>query len=171
MLNDGLFVRIPKDLNFENVGALVKSKIPESPDNGYSWFYPPDNQEPVNDSYWVWISKNPIKGSQNKAYSVQREIAAEKDYQDCRAREVIAGLVAEYSRSGTFLCEDFWTRCLDTQDGYQVVVGFGRSGLDVKGLNFNNDDIGVLGLLRWRPAEVRSSVLGSEVDRGITNLS
>lgn len=160
MLNDGLFVRIPKDLTFENSGTLVKSKLPESGDNGYRWFYPLDDQEPVDDSYWVWISKNPIEESGGKSYPAQQEMAAEHVYQDCRAREVVAGLVAEYCRSGTILCENVWARCLDTRYGNQVVVGFDRSGLFLNFTSSDDDFLAVLGILRWRPAEVRSSVLG-----------
>jgi hypothetical protein len=160
MLDAGLILRMPKDLTLEKIGALVKLMLPGSGENGYEFFYPPEKQEHAGGSYWLWSSTTRIKDSGNKSYPVQRKMAAEQGYQDSHAREVAARLFAEFSLSGTFLCNDWYARCLDTRNGYPIVVGFGRSGLYVRSLNYGHAHIAVLGLLRWPPAEVRSSVLG-----------
>jgi hypothetical protein len=158
----GLFVRMPKDLNLENTGALLKLKLPESGENGYQCFFPPMKQEHAGrSSFWMWSSTVRIKNSENERYPIQKLITRDRGYQDSHAREVVARLFAEFSLSGTFLCNDWFARCLDARNGYPIVVVFGRSGLGMRNLNYDYDNIAVLGVSRWRPAEIRPSVLGS----------
>jgi hypothetical protein len=156
--DSGLFVRMPKDLNLENTGALVKLKLPGSGKNGYEVFFPPQKQEHAGGSYWLWSSTIQIMGSGGKDYPNQQIVTGEHGYQDSHAREVAALCFAEFSLSlsETFLCEDWYARCLDTRGSNQVVVGFGRSGLCVLTDDYDLDYFAVLGLLRWPPTEVRS---------------
>jgi hypothetical protein len=151
---------MPEDLNLENTGALVKLKLPGSGENGYEVFYPPEKQEHAGGSYWLWSSTIRIMGSGNKDYPHQQIVTGEHGYKDSHAREVAALRFAEFSLSlsETFLCDDWYARCLDTRGPFpcQVVVGFGRSGLNVFDNSSDYDCLAVLGLLRWPPAEVRS---------------
>lgn len=151
LIGKGLFIRIPKALTPENIGSLIKPFFPNS-SNGYHLFYPPNSQEEIYDSYWIWASGKEVRESQGKRYPIQQDITVRCGYQHNRVVEIIAWLFVEYIRSGKWLCNKFWVRCIDKRGDNQsaVGVGFGESGIDLcsDGPNSNDNSFAIIELLR-----------------------
>ena len=143
-----MLVRLPKTLNgqltLKSLGELAKQYFPRS-DGGYKFIWLNIVGElgdtPIDKSRWVLMTKDVLPGSGYKSYAEQQKIVAELDkkfqirYEVPGVLESVACIFSQYFGSNTRLFTDnpwTYTRCKETVQGYQIVVGgFAPAGLCV----------------------------------------
>jgi hypothetical protein len=142
-----MLVRLPKTLNgqltLKSLGELAQKYFPDS-DTGYGsissivhW----QGDTPIDKSRWVLMTKDVLPGSRNKSYAEQQRIVDELakktliSYEVPGVLESVACIFSQYFGSNTRLFTDnpwTYTRCKETVQGYQIVVGgFAPAGLCV----------------------------------------
>ena len=97
-------------------------------------------ETPIENSYWILMTKDVIPDSRNKTYDVQKQLVQEKGaegYELPRAIEAAASILMHYFKTDEHLyVKDPWTftRCQETvtEDQWPVAIGgFSRGGLGV----------------------------------------
>lgn len=125
----GIIVRIPKSLNLKIIGELACRYFENCKDNGYARLACPDIMEPIQESYWIWMTKHFVAETLGLPHDVQK---ANVERIGCKLPikvEVVACILAEYARSQKYLLNKVVSSCEDKIQGYPSFAGFLVGGL------------------------------------------
>lgn len=157
-----VLVRMPKELTIKKLGELV-NKYFQSNTYGYRYIWSAIVDElgdkPADESIWLLMAKDVLRGSRGKSYGQQKTIIDQLakttgvPYQVPTTLEAATCILAEHSRSKNRLFSDSpwtYTRCQENIQGYQIVVGgFAPAGLCVVSYNYDCGPVGVAALRKF----------------------
>ena len=154
-MEDTLLVRVLKTHTLDNLGAIAKNCMKTQTENGYGFFLPPDQQEPIPRSYWIIVPKELTPGTRGKKYVEQCRIVTEQGLEVPKLVEVVAAMVAHFSLARKCLFEGLYSRCQETWTSPangntdKMAADITPAGLCVDCSGFDADFIGVVGLRKF----------------------
>ncbi len=137
-----LLTLIPATINGAPLTLNKLEELIQNPQQGHKAEYRYYNRDiknehgttPVNQAYWVLMSRDVIPESRRKSYADQQQLVAQHPhYQVPQAIEAAVCILMEFVVSGVRLYGHrplTYTRCEQSFQGYQLIVG----GLDAVGL-------------------------------------